>query len=58
MKDIEEYNDVIIDKAEALNKISADSLLVVVDTDKKKYVEAPELIDKTDKIFVIDHHIR
>ena len=56
--DIEEYNDVIIDKAEALNKISADSLLVVVDTDKKNYVEAPELLDKTDKIVVIDHHRR
>lgn len=58
LKDIEEYNDVIIDKNEALNKISADSLLVVVDTDKKNYVEAPELLDKTDKIVVIDHHRR
>ena len=58
LKDIEEYNDVIIDKDEALNKISADSLLVVVDTDKKNYVEAPELLDKTDKIVVIDHHRR
>ena len=58
LKDIEEYNDVIIDKAEALNKISADSLLVVVDTDKKNYVEAPELLDRTDKIVVIDHHRR
>ena len=58
LKDIEEYNDFIIDKAEALNKISADSLLVVVDTDKKNYVEAPELLDKTDKIVVIDHHRR
>lgn len=58
LKDMEEYNDVIIDKAEALNKISADSLLVVVDTDKKNYVEAPELLDKTDKIVVIDHHRR
>lgn len=58
LKDIEEYNDVIIDKTEALNKISADSLLVVVDTDKKNYVEAPELLDKTDKIVVIDHHRR
>ena len=58
LKDIEEYNDIIIDKAEALNKISADSLLVVVDTDKKNYVEAPELLDKTDKIVVIDHHRR
>lgn len=58
LKDIEEYNDVIIDKAETLNKISADSLLVVVDTDKKNYVEAPELLDKTDKIVVIDHHRR
>ena len=31
---------------------------MVVDTHKKSYVEVPELLDKTNKIVVIDHHRR
>ena len=58
IKEIKEYNDIIIDKNTALNKINSDSLLIVVDTDKKNYVEVPELLTKTDKIAVIDHHRR
>lgn len=58
LKEKEEYDDVIITKNEALDKINADSLLIVVDTDKKNYVEVPELLDKTEKIVIIDHHRR
>lgn len=54
----EEYKDVIIDKVQALNIVTPDTLLVVVDTHKKTYVEVPELLTKTDKIVVIDHHRR
>ena len=54
----EEYKDVIIDKAEALSEATEDTLLVIVDTHKKSYVEVPELLDKTNKIVVIDHHRR
>ena len=50
------YGDVIIDKNQALNIISSNSVLVVVDTHKKTYVEVPELLEKTEKIVVIDHH--
>ena len=50
------YGDVIIDKNGALNLISSNSLLVVVDTHRKSYVEVPELLEKTEKIVVIDHH--
>ena len=52
------YNNVIIDKNESLSKINEESLLIVVDTDKKNYVEVPELLEKTSKIVVIDHHRR
>ena len=38
--------------------MTQDTLLVIVDTDKRNYVEAPELLEKTDKIVVIDHHRR
>lgn len=52
----EEYQNVIIDSKEAINKISKDTLLIVVDTHKKNFVQAPELLSKTDNIVVIDHH--
>jgi len=54
----EEYQDVLIDKATAVAEIDEETLLVVVDTHKKSYVEVPELLDKTNKIVVIDHHRR
>ena len=58
LKKEEEYKNVIIDKAEAMAKITPDTLLIVVDTHKKGYVEVPELVDETDKIVIIDHHRR
>lgn len=58
LKKQEEYKNAIIDKAEAMAKITKDTLLIVVDTHKKGYAEVPELIDETDKIVIIDHHRR
>ncbi len=52
----EEYKDVIIDSKEALNIIDKNSLLIVVDTHKKSYVQVPELLTKTENIIIIDHH--
>ncbi len=54
----EEYEDVIISKEVAEENIEADTLLVIVDTHKKNYVEFPELLEKTKKIVIIDHHRR
>lgn len=54
----EEYKDVIIDKTQALNIANANTLLIIVDTHKKSYVEVPELLTKTNNIVVIDHHRR
>ena len=53
-----EYEDVIINKEVALENVDNDTLLVIVDTHKLSYVEAPELVDKTDEIVIIDHHRR
>lgn len=53
-----EYQDAIIDKSEALAKVSPDTLLIIVDTHKRNYVEVPELLEETSKIVVIDHHRR
>ena len=52
----EEYENVIIDKSEALSKVTLDTLLIVTDTHKKNFVEVPELLDKTENIVIIDHH--
>ena len=52
----EEYEDIFVNKAEALNKITEETLLIVVDTHKNNYVEVPELLVETNKIVVIDHH--
>ena len=54
----EEYKKVLIDATTALNKIDSDTLLIVVDTHKINYVEEPQLLEKTNKIAIIDHHRR
>lgn len=51
-----EYKDVIIDENEAYSIVNSDTLLIVVDTHKTSYTEIPKLLEKTDKIVVIDHH--
>ena len=57
-KEYDEYKHSIIGKDEAIQKISQETLLVVVDTHKTSYVEVPELLEKTNKIAIIDHHRR
>lgn len=54
----EEEQDVFINKQEALEEITGETLLIIVDTHKRSYVEVPELLEKTNKIVVIDHHRR
>lgn len=54
----EEYENVIIGKDEGIEKITSETLLVIVDTHKSSYVEVPELLEKTNKIVIIDHHRR
>lgn len=56
IKSEEEYKEIFLDKAEAISKITQKTLLIVVDTHKRSYVEVPELLEKTNKIVVIDHH--
>ena len=59
IKDVEEekeYKEAIINKTEALSKVTPETLLIVTDTHKKNYVDVPELLEETTKIVVIDHH--
>ncbi|MDD5923096.1 MAG: DHH family phosphoesterase, partial [Eubacteriales bacterium] len=52
----EQGNYSILKKKRALEMITPDTLLIIVDTHRPSYVECPELLEKTDKIAVIDHH--
>ena len=58
IKEIEEYENLILEPQDAVSQIDEDTLLVVVDTNKKNYVESPELLAKAKKVIVIDHHRR
>ena len=53
-----EYEDILITKEVAEENIDNDTLLIIVDTHKVNYVEAPELLTKTEKIVIVDHHRR
>ena len=57
-KQEDEYKEAIINKEKALEIITPNTLLVVTDTHKSTYVEVPELLEKTNKIVIIDHHRR
>lgn len=54
----DQYQEVFISSETALAQVDSGTLVVVVDTHKKTYVESPELLAKTNKIVVIDHHRR
>lgn len=53
---IESGNYKFIKNEEALEMADRDTLVVVVDTHRPNMVECPELLTKTDKLVVIDHH--
>ncbi len=53
---IEEYKDLIIPCVTAIEKVTDESLLFILDTHKTTYVEFPELLGKCKKKIIIDHH--
>lgn len=55
---IEQYDGVLINGNEAASKVSENTLVVVVDTHKADYVDAPQVLAKANKVVVIDHHRR
>ena len=56
LEEDEEYENVFINKSDAIKKTNSNTLLIIVDTHKVGYVENPELLELTDKKIVIDHH--
>ena len=51
-----EYEDLFITHDEAEKEINKDTLLVIVDTHRRSYVECPGVVDKADKVVIFDHH--
>ena len=56
--ELSELKGNILTESEALSKISPQSLIIVTDNHRKNSTEAPALLDKSDNIFIIDHHRR
>ena len=54
----EEYKRNIIGFDEANSRVSDNTLLVVVDTHRPNFTEHPSILNKTNKIVLIDHHRR
>ncbi len=53
-----EYTNVFVGTNEALDLITKKTLLIVVDTHKPGFTEAPELLKMTEQVVIIDHHRR
>lgn len=53
-----EYSGVFLTPAEAFLQMRADTLLVVVDTNRPDMVENPQLLESYNRVAVIDHHRR
>ena len=54
----EEVNKIFISEAEGLDLLKGNTLVVVVDVHKASMTLAPKIIEKANKIMIIDHHRR
>lgn len=55
---IADYNEVFVDTREAVERLGPKSLIVVCDTSVPNNTVCPTLLDKSEKVVVIDHHRR
>ena len=53
-----EYSGVFLTPTEAFLQMRADTLLVVVDTNRPDMVENPQLLESCNRVAVVDHHRR
>lgn len=54
----EEYKSIFKSKDEIEEFVDQDTLIIIVDTHKKSLVESQAILEKTNKIAIIDHHRR
>lgn len=54
----DEVSKIMVSPSEALDKIKANSLVIVCDVHRPSMTMAPKVLDKATKVMVIDHHRR
>ncbi|MEN8904664.1 MAG: DHH family phosphoesterase [Clostridiales bacterium] len=58
LEDDIEYDNIFVNKTEVLDKINEQTLLIIVDTHRPDFTEAPEVLQSVKHVVVIDHHRR
>jgi c-di-AMP phosphodiesterase-like protein len=58
VEDVSAYSGAVMSGAEAGMRIGATSMLIVVDTQLKNFTVAPNLLEASSTVVVIDHHLR
>ncbi len=58
LQEDEEYADVFINNQEALNLVTKKTLLIVVDVHRPSFTESKALLERVEKVVVVDHHRR
>lgn len=56
MEGMAEYSNIFITDEQAINRVSRNTLLIIVDVHIKSFTEFPDIIDRVDKLVIIDHH--
>lgn len=51
-------NHNFVNKTEVLNLINENSLLIILDTQKQQLLEQPKLLELTENVVLLDHHIK
>lgn len=55
---VDVYSGAVLSGAEAAMRIDSSSMLIIVDTQLANFTVAPNLIELSDTVVVIDHHLR
>jgi c-di-AMP phosphodiesterase-like protein len=58
MEGMAEYSNIFITSEQALNRVTKNTLLIIADVHIKAITEFPGIVDRVEKIVVIDHHRR
>ena len=58
LRRLPEYAGAFVDRQEAFLKLQPGTLLIVVDTNRPEFVEAPQVLESCNRVAVIDHHRR
>ena len=58
LKKLPEYENAFVDPQEAFLRLQPGTLLIVVDTNRPDFVEAPQVLESCNRVAVIDHHRR